>query len=136
VTGPLPDPGLTLDARHLRKIVTGEARWTPALLEQAGITFQLKKMKIAPPRAEAPTFIAPPSDVARGLLALSEEPRALRLWVSVLLAQPGCLELSSDFELTAEGDRLLEVLWDCNFDVPIEEETRQFLIELAKGSLD
>lgn len=93
--------------------VHGEVRWDDLGLEGVEVDRESFSVRLSPDPDPDPYFEASPADVARGLLALQGSDQ-LRLWATILLAAPDCLEFTDEFE-TAAGEQMISALWDAAF---------------------
>ena len=69
---------------------------------------------------------AAPEDIATGLVNFSFRANELIEWASFLLASGSLISLER-LQQSAEGDRLLEALWDVSAGKPVDDELLQRL---------
>lgn len=99
--------------------VRGEESW--GVLEKAGIFIEIKNdgYEIANPwQLIAKIHLR---DMAQGLLAYHLASERMQQWASIILAGSSFLDLE-EFELSPEGDVLLNALWDAAFGEEVSQE--------------
>lgn len=113
----------------IRAIVRGERDWTD--LTALGIAvlpfedgFEILNNDLVRGTVSA-------SDVAVGMLRLSTDPIRLRHWAALLLAGSSFVDL--DVEGHANGDALLETLWDLSFGAPLTERALTLASRMAQS---
>ena len=110
------------------QVVRGERPWTD--LRALGIDIRLEGDRCQvenPQHLEAVAYV---HDLARGLLAHRQDPRALREWAFVMEA----VDVDLDVEHHSAGDLVRNALWDASFGNPIAADVWQTIEELARTS--
>jgi hypothetical protein len=102
------------DMNLIRAIVRGERDW--ADLSELGIAILPIEGGFEILNNDQVRGTASTSDVATGMVRLSTEPSRLHDWASILLAGSSFVDL--DLESDADGDALLQTLWDLSFGKP------------------
>jgi hypothetical protein len=121
-------PGTETAQEVIRQAVRGERPW--ADLRTVGITIQFNGAHCAidnPHRLTAPADI---QDLARGLLAHLQDPRALRTWAFILEAE-GFVDWG-DAERHPGWEPLWDAVWRASFGEPVPEgaiKTAQELLQ-------
>lgn len=114
----------------IRAIVRGERDWTD--LSGLGIAILPIEGGFEILNNDQVRGTVDASDVAAGMVQLSTNPSRLRDWASVLLAGSSFVDL--DLESHADGDALLQTLWDLSFGKPFTAQALALASRIAARS--
>jgi hypothetical protein len=121
-------PGSATPQETILQVARGERPWTD--LRVLGIDVRLEGNRCHVENPQHLEAAADVHDLARGLQAHRQDPRALREWAFVMES----VDVDLDVEQHAAGDLVLNALWDASFGNPIEADVWQTIEELARLS--
>jgi hypothetical protein len=124
-------PGTETGQDLIRQVVRGERPWTD--LRTVGINIQMNGTHCAIDNPGRLTAAADVQDLARGLLAHLQDPRALRTWAFVLEAES--FVDWGDAERHPAWEPLWDAVWRASFGDPVPEEAIQMAAELLQRKL-
>ena len=112
------------------QFVRGERPWTD--LAAAGITVHWEGYRCQIDNPRGVVAVAGVTDLARGLLALANDPDRLRKWA--FLVQAGSSFLDLDVGDGPTGEALLSAVWDASFGEPVSPAVLRSAEQIVRGT--